>query len=242
MQLTPLGQAMLPLLEQTYAAAERAREHAVGLKRQTASPFRIGIATDVPTLPFLPILHELSCRLPGFELLLDDAPSACLCDALLHGALDAAIVTDVLPGPDRMNRWPLFTDTDALVMPPGHPLDVPGAATLGALDCAAVAVRGAGFAMERLLGIAACDHGVRPGGVHRASSAQRAADLVRARFGVGHSIERSDTPVGLRKRPMVAGDGYGVMVIVVAGRPFSRSADAFIKLARARDWSIGAAC
>ena len=37
-QLTPLGRAMLPLLEQCFAAAERAKEHASGMKRPTLPP------------------------------------------------------------------------------------------------------------------------------------------------------------------------------------------------------------
>lgn len=47
-QLTPLGRAMLPLLEQTHAAAERAKEHAAGLKLQASCPLRVGFAPMRP--------------------------------------------------------------------------------------------------------------------------------------------------------------------------------------------------
>ncbi len=240
-QLTPLGQAMLPLLEQTHAAAQRAKDCAAGLKRQTASPLRVGMAADVPTPPFLPVLRELSRQLPGFELLMVDATSAGLFDALLHGTLDVAVVTGDAPLPNRLNRWLLFTDSSAIVVPPGHALDAPGAVALEALDGAAVVLQGPGCAMERLLDAAQRDHGVRPGGRHRAGTAQRVADLVRGGFGVGHSTDRAEAPVGLRKRPVVEGGGHAVVLVAVAGRPFSRAAYAFIKLARARDWSGAAA-
>ncbi len=48
-RLTALGQALLPLPEQTFAAAERAKEHVAGMKRQAASPLRVGFAPEAPT-------------------------------------------------------------------------------------------------------------------------------------------------------------------------------------------------
>jgi len=235
-QLTPLGQAMLPLLEQTHAAAERAKEHAAGMKRQTSSPLRVGLASDVPTLPFLPVLEELAARLPGFELSLADAGSAALCEALLHGTLDAAVVTGHAALPDRLNRWPLFTDAAVLMMPPGHALDTADAVPLAALDGATVICRAPDCGMARLLEQAQRDHGARPGHQHQAGAAGRVADLVRAGLGVGLSTELAAVPDGLHKRPVAGQAVHDVLLVAVAGRPFTRAADAFIKLARAREW------
>ncbi len=133
-QLTPLGATMLPLLEQAHAAAERAKKHAAGMRLQTASPLRVGFAPDVPAAAFMPLFEELAAWLPGFELSLVDTGSARLCEALLHGALDAAVVTGgaVLPG--RLNRWTLFTNRAALMMPPGHALAAADAVPLAAPD------------------------------------------------------------------------------------------------------------
>jgi DNA-binding transcriptional LysR family regulator len=39
-QLTRLGRSVLPLLQQTYDAAQRAKEHAARLMRATSSPLR----------------------------------------------------------------------------------------------------------------------------------------------------------------------------------------------------------
>jgi DNA-binding transcriptional LysR family regulator len=129
---------MLPLLEQTFAAAERAKEHASGMKQQASLPLRVGLAADVPMLPFLPVFGELAARLPGFELSLEGAGSAALCEALLRGRLDAAVVTGDAALSDRLNRWPLFRDVSVLMMPPGHALDTGKAVPLNALDGTAV--------------------------------------------------------------------------------------------------------
>lgn len=237
-QMTPLGQAMLPLLEQTFAAAERAKEHAAGMKRQTASPLRVGVASDVPMPPFLPVFGELAARLPGFELNLDGASGAGLCEALLHGTLDAAVLTGDAALPDRLNRWPLFRDAAVLMPPPGHALDTGDAVPLAALDGTAV-ISMADCGMTRLLDQARRAHGVRPARQHRADTPGRVAGLVQAGLGIAVSTERTRAPEGVSTRPVAGQAAHDVLLVAVAGRPFTRAADAFIKLARARDWNTG---
>ena len=239
-QLTPLGQAMLPLLEQTFAAAERAKEHASGMKRQASSPLRVGLATDVPTPPFLPVFAELAACLPGFDLSLEGAGSATLCEALLHGTLDAAVMTEGAALPDRLNRWPLFRDLAVLMLPSGHALDTGEAVPLSALDGAAVICGTADCRMARLLEQAQA-HGARPSQRHRVDAPGRVADLVRAGLGIALSTERTALPDGLRKRLVMGQAAHDVLLVAVAGRPFTPAAHAFIKLARAREWGMGTA-
>ncbi len=235
-QLTPLGQAMLPLLEQTHAAAERAKEHASGMKRQASSPLRVGLATDVPTPPFLPVFGELAARLPGFELSLEGAGSAKLCEALLQGTLDAAVVTEDAALSDRLNRWPLFRDMAVLMLPPGHALDTGEAVPLSALDGAAVICGTADCRMVRLLEQAQKAHGTHPSQRHRVDAPEHAAELVRAGLGIALSTERTAVPDGVCKRRVEGQAAHDVLLVAVAGRPFTRAAHAFIKLARAREW------
>ncbi len=241
-QLTPLGQAMLPMLEQTHAAAERAKDHAAGMRRQTSSPLRVGLASGVPTQPFLPVLTELARRLPSFQLTLQDASSADLCEALLRGTLDAAVVTEEAHLPERLNRWPLFTDAVVLIVPPGHVLDgnAGDAVPLTALDGEAVVCCDPECDLMTLLSQARFGHKVQPGQRHRADTPARAADLVRGGLGIALSTERAVVPEGLRKRPVAGAGRHDVLLVAVAGRPFSRTADAFIKLARAREWGHSA--
>ncbi len=235
-QLTPLGQAMLPLLEQAHAASERAKEHAASMKRDTASPLRVGLAPNVPGGPFAPLFRELAARLPGFELSVQDAPDVELAEALLRGTLDAAVVTADATLPERLNRWPLFTDAVVLVVPPGHALDGDDAVPLAALNGAAVICGGPGCGMAQLLARAGQEHGVQSGQRHRVDTPGRAADLSRAGLGITASTQRSVPAPGLRQRPVAGQATHEVLLVAVAGRPFPRAADAFIKLARARDW------
>ena len=233
-QLTPLGQAMLPLLEQTHVAAERAKEHAAGLKLQTASPLRVGFVPDAPTPPFAPLFAELAARLPGFELSLAETGPAGLFDALLHGTLDAAVVTGTTALPDRLNRWALFTDAMVLLVPSGHALAGTDPIRRDALDGATVICRAPDCAVASLL--ARDGNGGFPAIRHQADTPGRVADLVRAGLGVGFSTELAAPVEGLHRKPLAWRAAHDVLLVAVAGRPFTRAADAFIKLARARAW------
>lgn len=237
-QSTPLGQAMLPLLDRTYAAAEHVKSHPSGMKRQTSSPLRLGFAADVPTHPFLPLLKEIGTRLPGLHVTVADAGIANLCDSLLHGTLDAALVTGSTALPDRLNRWTLFTDMAALLMPTGHALDAAGALPLAALDGMAVIQRAPDCGMARLLEQAERDHGALPGHRHCAGTAERMADLVRAGLGVGHTTELALLPEGLCKRRVAGLATHDVVLVAVAGRLPAPAAAAFVNLARARNWVL----
>ena len=96
--------------------------------------------------------------------------------------------------------------------------------------------------MAGMLAQAGQRHGARPGQQHRADTPGRVADMVRAGLGIAASTRRVPTPAGLRTRPVAGQAPYDVMLVAVAGRPFARAADAFVKLARARDWEeLGAA-
>ncbi len=235
-QLTPLGRAMLPLLEQTHAAAEHAKRHAFGMKRQPSSLLRLGLAMDVPTPPFMPLFEELGTCLQGFKLALVNGGIASLCGSLLDGTLDAAIVTGNAALPERLNRWTLFTDTAVLLMPPGHAPDA-AAMPLAALNGMAVIQRAPDCGMARLLERAKQDHGARPSHRHCAAAAGHMTGLVRAGLGVGYTTALAALPNGLHKQPVEGLAAHDVVLVAVAGRLPMRAADAFIKLARARSWA-----
>ena len=238
-QLTRLGQEMLPLLEQTHAAAVRAKEHAAGLKLQAASPLRVGFAPDAPTPPFAPLFTELAAHLPGFELSVAEAGADGLFDGLLHGTLDVAVVTGAAAPAERLNSWSLFTDQVVLLVPSGHALATADPILPDALDGEAVICRGPDCAMARLLGPVrdgASPARTRSATRHQADTQGRVADLVRAGLGVALSTGLAAPPDGLQRRPLLWHAAHDVVLVAVAGRPYPRAADAFVRLARARAW------
>jgi LysR family hydrogen peroxide-inducible transcriptional activator len=235
-QLTALGSTMLPLLEQTYRTAEHAKAMAAGLQRPTASPLRIGFAPDAPTSPFRPLFQEMAARLPAFQLDIMDADNPGLFDALLHGTLDVAVVTRGTDLPDRLNHWTLFVDTAVVIMPDSHELSDAGALALTALQAVDLVCRTPACWVTQMLDRAGEGRPPPPGSRHRANSAERVIDLVRSGLGIAFSTDLAVLPDGMRKRRLEGMASHDVDLVAVAGRPFCRAADAFIKLARARAW------
>lgn len=236
-QLTHLGRTVLPLLQQTYDAAQRAKEHAASLRRAGSSPLRVGFTPDTPTPPFLPIFSELAARLQGFELSFADADAQGLCEGLLHGTLDVAVVASDPDLPERLNAWPLFQDKTVLMLPEEHVLLERDPVELPSLDGLHLVSRGPACPFAVLLDDAVRRGEVTPAGRHQASAPARLADMVRAGFAVAATTARWADAVGLPHRAIAGLPAYSVHLVAVAGRPFSRAADAFVKLARARAWA-----
>jgi DNA-binding transcriptional LysR family regulator len=185
----------------------------------------------------MPVFEELATKLPGFELSLVEASNAGLCDFLLHGTLDAAVLIGPSALPERLNRWALLTHASTLIMSHGHKLAAADPCSLAMLDGVPVVCRGSDCVLAGLLETAEQRHGARPAARHRADSAGGVIELVRAGLGVAAWSEVDPVPDGLCTRRLEPPATHAIVLAAVAGRPLGRAPDAFIKLARARDWT-----
>ena len=245
-QLTELGRAMLPLLERSYAASEEARAKAASLRRQDAAPLRVGLSTLVPTVVLVPVLKEIAARFASLELTLTQGASARLSEMLLHGELDVALLPETEIEIERLNRWPLFEDGLMVLAPPAHRFAALDAVPIAALDGEVMLVRmEEGCALRRALHRLSAEAAVEPRLRHRTSSEDSIAHLVGAGLGIALAPGRQLPMAGVIRRPLLAEPAaaarHRIMLAAVAGRPAAGAVDAFIKLARARDWAEGGA-
>jgi DNA-binding transcriptional LysR family regulator len=241
-QLTELGRQLLPLIEQTYRAAEAAKAAAASFRRRDAAPLRIGLAPSIAAALIAPVLAALGQRLDGLALsLAQDEPDA-LVEALLENGLDAALLVRPEKLHERLDRWPLGSERYVLLCPPGHPvaaLDAVPVATLAGEPLLARAAAGCDFraALLRLCGAA----GIEPRIVHHAASDEQIHALVAAGLGLALSGERQPLPSGLAARPLA--DPLArrqLLLVAVGGRPHGPALSGFVKLMRSRDWGAAA--
>ena len=210
-QLTVLGRAMLPL--------------------------RLGLAPSVPTAA----LQEVAGLVQGLELTSRRDTEPALAEALLRGELDAAVLPEAAPLPERLSRWPLWPERVVLLAPEGHPLAARGEVEAAALDDAAMVAadpRGpCGAALDRL----GAEHGVHPVARHRGGEAEVGA-LVALGLGVALAPAGTPLPPGVVALPLVSPElSHPVVLRAAAGRPMNRAVGAFVKLVRAREWGSAAA-
>ena len=227
-RLTALGEAMLPLLEASYAAAEAARQQAASFGRQETAPLRLGLVRSLTADLLAPVLGEVARLLPRLELSIDWAAAEQLAERLLDGSLDVALVRAPERLPARLHRWVLFDEQPMLLLPADHPLaalDRVPAATLAELD-----LIGRGDELDRIDGGRARRH--------RAEDAAAAQMLALLGLGTVVAGERTPPLPGLVSRPLDL-PAQPIVLAALSGRPYGPAVDAFIRLARSRCWASG---
>jgi Bacterial regulatory helix-turn-helix protein, lysR family/LysR substrate binding domain len=122
-QLTELGRLMRPLLEETIAAAEAAKENATRFKRSELATLRIGLPPDISAGIVTSPLREMLRRIPTLEIELKMAEPDRLAVMLLEGEADAALLDDSITLPERLDVWLLFKEGYQLAFAPGQGLD-----------------------------------------------------------------------------------------------------------------------
>lgn len=225
-RLTALGEAMLPLLETSYQAAEAARAQAASFGRDEATPLRIGLSASLSVALLAPVLDELARLLPRLELSVERSTAEPLCERLRDGTLDVALMRAPERLADRLHRWTLYDEGLVLLMPAGHPLA--GSAPLPAGALASLALIGRDDALDGMIG---------PSGprAHRAGDEGSVQALVALGFGCAVAGERTALAPGLVARPLDL-PPHPIVLATMAGRPYGAAVDGFVKLARARSW------
>jgi DNA-binding transcriptional LysR family regulator len=109
-QLTELGRLMRPLLEQTLAAAEAAKEHAARFRKSDLAALRIGLPPTISARLVVSPVKELTRRIPHLELELKTADEGALIEGMLQGEIDLAYLSDTGELPARLNIWLMFRE------------------------------------------------------------------------------------------------------------------------------------
>jgi DNA-binding transcriptional LysR family regulator len=241
-QLTDLGRAVLPLLEQTYNAALAAKEQAIAFRRRDAAPLRLGLTRSVSAHLLAPVLGEVQARIAGLELGLRHDATEALVEQLLASQLDAAVLVEPDRLSERLNRWPLFAERYVVLCARSHRLANVSEVPVSALEDECVLGRddpGCDFAraLERLSQQA----GFKPRIRHTGASEDHIQTMTAAALGVALSAARQPVPAEVIAKPLAdITASRSIVLAAVAGRPHGPAVSAFLKLMRARDWSLPA--
>jgi DNA-binding transcriptional LysR family regulator len=235
--LTELGRAMLPHIEQSYLAAQSARALAEAFKRGDIARLRLGFTNSVSSHLFTDVLNGVRGGVPNFELDVEAGPESQVREAMLKGNSDLTVLGEGGAAHERMRIWPLFRESFHLVMARSHRLATKASIMLADLDGEDIIERTNCVGGERLRQLCAAT-GVMPRFRHRVDNVNQMLHLVRGTFGLG--IAPRSTPLldGVVARSIERVDiDREVSLAIVVGRPFSAATDAFVKLARSRDWA-----
>ncbi|MGX5733341.1 LysR family transcriptional regulator [Bosea thiooxidans] len=236
-QLTDLGKEVLPMLERTLASAEAVRRRAQEFQRKDVAPLKIGLAPSVSASLVLDPIAETAKFVPGLHVELREDTAEKLVDLLLEGEINAAVVGDVKDMPPRIDDWSLFEERYVAVLAPTHKLA--NRPTIGIEDLQETV----------LLDRAGCDVAPKiqqtffsknpPQFGHCSCHDLHLQHLAAAGFGVMLAPEHMPHLPTLKTIPLEGEQiSREVRLLAVQGRRYSPALDAFVKVARLRDWSL----
>lgn len=234
-QLTELGRAMRPHLQAMLDAADAATALALAKRKGGPSSLKIGLGPGIGAASIAPAVREVAAMLPDISIHFDESGPAALVDAMLSDMLDCALLPEDCEMPERLNRWPLYTENCVAVLPAEHRLAMLNTVTAqdildetiligehcGGYANALARVTGFSYRLQRCNGAAA-----------------QLLELVAAGLGIALLSERLRFASALSVRRFTEPDlSRRVLLTAVAGRPLNAAAVSFIKLCRAQAFS-----
>jgi len=235
--LSELGVRMAPLIQQCYESALNAKALASSIKSGSLAPLRLALSQSINISLVLPQLTELSRSFKGLELKFLRGAGPEVGDALKKGAADLAVAGPLRGDWERLDSWPLFTESFVLAVNERHRLANGGSATVEELKSERLIDRthceSAG-GLETLLS----ERGVALMQRHETASESDVVALLTANVGVAIVPASAALPTNLRRIRIEGLDHKrAVNVYGVAGRPRSPVAGMLLKLLRATNWS-----
>jgi len=236
-QLTELGQRMYPLLKQCYESALGARSLASAIKSGEVGTLRLGVSRTIDPELLTPCLLELNRLFERLELKLLRGTAGEIVELLKKGEAELAIAADIDEEWDRLDRWPLFTESFQLLVNAGHRLASQAALTVEDLR------------QERFLRSAHCEraeklasllrsHDLDLANGHELTSERDLITLLEAGFGIAFAPRSMSRPESLTQASVSGVElDRSVCLYSVAGRERTAVASAVLKMLRAADWS-----
>jgi DNA-binding transcriptional LysR family regulator len=235
-QLTDLGKLVLPTLERLVAAADSARSIAREYQRKDNAPLKIGLTPCVSSNLLVAPLAEVARHVPGIQVEIVEEPVHRLQELLFDGDISAALAADANGLPERIDHWDLFEDHFLVLAAKDNPLADMQNVPMSTLAEATWLERSGCDLTRKFWDLVFAD-GRSPKISHRSKHESHLQNMVEA--GLGIMVASAHTPhlPSLVARP-IRDDPmrWTVSLLVIAGRRYTPALDAFIKIARLRDW------
>jgi DNA-binding transcriptional LysR family regulator len=241
--LTDLGMRMLPPLTQCYESAQGAKALAAKVKAGDVATLAIGVSLTLDVEVLLVALTELQRAFAGMHLVIQRGRGTDIAEWLKNGDIELAFGGPLGETWDRLDSWPMFSESFDLVIASDHAL-----ASLNDVDLQVELLQRSQLLIHALddgleLNAASLEgSGIRIADAHTVNCNHDLEALVQAKFGVAILPESSFRSARLHHMPYPGLDlQRTVAAYSVAGRARSREAAALLGLVRSADWQAKSA-
>jgi DNA-binding transcriptional LysR family regulator len=237
--LTELGNKMLPILRQCHEAALAAKSLAQSMSKGEISTLTIAVARSVDTALIAGPLQELYPVFPGIQIKLKRGTASEIAAMLKSGDADIAMGGPLGETWDRLEAWPMFSESFDLIVCVDHPL-----AMRNAIELDVELIREEQFLL--LTGVELTEYereclrvvGVNLGNAHEVESSHDMETMVTAGFGIAVAPTHALRSATVHRLNLAGLDVQRtVAVYTVAGRARSREAAALLNLLRGKHWA-----
>lgn len=237
--LTDLGARMLPVLRQCFEAAQSAKLLARAVSKGEIASVAVAVSRTVDPALLLGPIQEMYAAFPGIQLKLKRGSGAAIAEMLKSGEADIAMGGPLGETWDRLDSWPMFSESFDLIVSADHAL-----AMRNDMDLDVELISSARFLLHSGADLSDAEVArVRAAGIdvdsaHEVDSDRDMTALVKAGFGIGIAPSGAIGGNDIMHVPYSALDLHRTVAIyTVAGRPRSRECAALLNLLRGSDWS-----
>lgn len=236
--LTELGNKMLPMLRQCHEAALAATALAKAVSKGQIATLTIAVARSLDAALVMGPLRELYPVFPGIQIKLKRGNGAEIAAMLKSGEVDIAMGGPFFESWDRLEAWPMFSESFDLIVGADHALAMRNAVELDVeliREEQFLLLSGADLTDYELERLGAA--GINLSNAHEVDSNHDMEALVLGGLGIAvapsHAM-RSDTICHI-KLPQLDVERT-IALYAVAGRPRSREVSALLNLLRGKQW------
>ncbi len=235
-QLTELGQRMHPLLKQCYEAAVGARSLASSFKSGEIGALRIALTHSIDLALLIPYLEQIKRQFNRLEFKFMRGSSQEVAELLKKGQAELGIASNLDEDWDRLDTWPLFTESFDLVVSRRHRFADRDRIDVEELRTEQLLSRKYCEGTERLNN-ALRENGIDVDRSHDISSERDLIELLEADIGIAVVPLTSPIPQTLKRTSVEGLDARRTVHLYgVAGRERTAVAAAVMRLLRGADW------
>ena len=235
-QLTELGLRMHLLLQQCYDAASGARALASSFKSGEVGALRIALTHSIDLSLLIPHLDQIKRQFNRLEFRFLRGDASEVGDYLKKGEAELGIAAEIGEDWDRLDTWPLFTESFQLVVNKRHPLASRETIDFGDLRAEQLLSRNYCEHSERV-NSSLREHGLDVGRSHEISSERDLIELLEADIGVAVVPDTASIPPTLKRATVEGLDARRTVHLYgVAGRERTAVASAVMRMLRGADW------
>ena len=234
--LTELGRMLEPHLTEVLTRTQVAKETAQRFLRLDSAHLKLGVMCTIGPVRFVSFLSRFRADNPGIDITLTEAVPDRLCDLLVKGELDVALIARPDGFALPLQPQPLYRERFIIACSAGHPFSRKNAVTIADLDGQPYLQR-INCEYRDFLRDTCHANGSHLSGAFRSEREDWILTMVAAGMGICFLPEFSNTIPGVIGRPVIQPSvEREVCLVTVAGRRWSSPLSAFVRAVRQYRW------